>query len=193
LNKHLIGLTRQQQYLKHLAILAIASLCIVALFGSAGCKKERGRTCRELPKESYEREAVKPATPDDYVIKMDQMKTFYDVPGEFGHILIGKDHGFKSLSFIVTDTQPAGGPPLHTHDTEEAHVLLEGRVKYWIEDPVTHERKVFTVEGPYVVRVPAGFQHTFINAGDEPVNLIVVLPDEKLSYHEVGKNPLVGK
>jgi mannose-6-phosphate isomerase-like protein (cupin superfamily) len=189
----LIDLIRHRQYLKPLAILAIASVGIIALFGSAGCKKERARTRRELPKESYEREAVKAATPDDYVIKMDQMKTFYDVPGEFGHMLIGKDHGFKSLSFIVTDTQPAGGPPLHTHDTEEAHVLLEGRVKYWIEDPVTHERKVFTVDGPYVARVPAGFQHTFINAGDEPFSLIAVFPDETLSYHEVGKNPLVGK
>jgi hypothetical protein len=39
---------------------------------------------------------------------------------------------------------------------------------------------------------PAGFQHTIVNAGDEPLHLIPVFPDKELSYHEIGKNPLVG-
>jgi hypothetical protein len=26
------------------------------------------------------------------VIKLNRMATFYDVPGEFGHVMIGKDH-----------------------------------------------------------------------------------------------------
>lgn len=170
---------------------AFAFLCVLALLGALGCEEKKSSARRELPSASYEHDPEKPPTPDNYVIKLEQMRSFYDVPGEFGHILIGEDHGFKSLSFIVTDTQPAGGPPLHTHDTEEAHVLLDGKVTYWIEDPATHERKVFSAEGPYVVRVPAGFQHTFVNAGDEPFHLIVVFPDKELSYHEVGKNPLV--
>ena len=29
----------------------------------------------------------------------------------------GADHGFESLSFILTETQPGGDPPLHTHET----------------------------------------------------------------------------
>jgi len=174
-------------------ILVLACLCLIAVFVLASCQQERVASPKELPKESYEYPPEKPATPDEYAIKFNQMRSFYDVPGEFGHIMIGKDHGFESLSFIVTETHPGGGPPLHTHETEEAHVLLEGEATYWIENPVTHERRVFTVEEPYIARVPAGFQHTFINAGAKPFNLVAVFPDDELTYNEVGTNPLVKK
>ena len=173
--------------------IALACLCLIGLSAVPAWQQNKDTRRKELPKESYEYPPEKPATPDDYAIKFNQMRSFYDVPGEFGHIMIGKDHGFKSLSFIVTETHPGGGPPLHTHETEEAHVLLEGRATYWIENPVTHERRTFTVEAPYIARVPAAFQHTFINAGDKPFNLVAVFPDDKLTYNEVGKNPLVKK
>jgi mannose-6-phosphate isomerase-like protein (cupin superfamily) len=146
---------------------------------------------RTLPAKSYEHQPEKPPTPDDYVIRLEQMGAFYDVPGEFGHALVGKDHGFKQLSFIITDTQPNGGPPLHTHDTEEAHVLIEGTAKYWVVDPATKKKRTFTATAPYVARIPAGFHHTFINAGPKPFRLIAVFPHEKPTYTEVGPNPLV--
>ncbi|HXE74932.1 MAG TPA: cupin domain-containing protein [Candidatus Xenobia bacterium] len=136
---------------------------------------------------SWMRPAEKPPNLDDYVIKLNQMHTFYDVPGEYGHALEGHEHGFNSLSFIVTETHPGGGPPLHTHDTEEAHVLLGGSAGYVIGD------KTFRAEGPYIARVPAGTPHTFINAGGRVMRLVAVFPDKKISYHEVGANPLVKK
>ena len=174
-------------------IVALACLCLIALLAVPASQQKRDTRRKELPKKSYEYPPEKPATPDDYVIKFNQMRSFYDVPGEFGHIMVGKDHGFKSLSFIVTETHPGGGPPLHTHETEEAHVLLEGQAKYWIENPGTHERRVFTVRAPYITRIPAGFQHTFINDGNKIFNLVAVFPDDKLTYNEIGKNPLVKK
>jgi mannose-6-phosphate isomerase-like protein (cupin superfamily) len=61
------------------------------------------------------------------------------VPGEFTHRLTGDRYGFESLSFIITETHPGGGPGLHVHDTEEAHVLLEGTAQYRVGD------KTFTV------------------------------------------------
>jgi len=121
----------------------------------------------------------------DYVIQLKHMRAFYDVPGEFGHIAEGNVYGFDALSFIMTNTQPNGGPPLHTHVTEEAHVLQEGQMLYLIGD------KQFAVQGPYIVRIPAGMPHTFINTGDKPLRLTAVFPSSWLSYTEIGRNPLV--
>jgi mannose-6-phosphate isomerase-like protein (cupin superfamily) len=145
---------------------------------------------RKAPAASYEKPPQQPPKPDDYVIKLEQMATFYDAPGEFGHVMIGKDHGFKQLSFIITETRPGGGPPLHAHESEEAHVLLSGTATYFIEDPETKQRKIFTVHGPYIVRIPAGYAHTFLNAGTTPFNLTAAFPDSQLTYREIGPNPL---
>lgn len=138
-------------------------------------------------KGSWMRAPEKPPNPSDYVIKLIHMRTFYDVPGEYGHVVEGHEHGFQSLSFILTETHPGGGPPLHTHDTEEAHVLLCGSVSYVIGD------KTFLAEGPYVARVPAGVPHTFLNSGNGVFRLVAVFPDKKISYTEIGPNPLVPK
>ncbi|HEX7670694.1 MAG TPA: cupin domain-containing protein [Polyangiaceae bacterium] len=83
------------------------------------------------------------------------------MPGEFTQRLTGDQYGFESLSFIISETHQGGGPGLHVHDVEEAHVLLEGTAQYRVGD------KTFTVQAPYVAKVPAGVPHTFINAGTE--------------------------
>lgn len=140
---------------------------------------------RPLPAQSYERSPEAAFDRSDYVVRLNQMKSFYDVPGEFGHMMDGEDYGFESLSFILTETHPNGGPPLHIHESEEAHVLLEGEVAYIIGD------RRFTAVGPYVARVPAGAPHTFVNQGPIPFNLVAVFPSKRLTYKEVGPNPLV--
>lgn len=99
----------------------------------------------------------------------------------------GAQYGFQSLSFIITETQPGGGPPLHVHECEEAHVLLEGKASYMIGD------QRFTVKGPYVVKIPAGVPHTFVNAGAQPLRLIGVLPAGHIVWKALGPNPLVNK
>lgn len=99
---------------------------------------------------------------------MNSIGHYYRVPGEFTHRLVGDQYDFETLSFIISETHPGGGPGLHVHDTEEAHVLPEGRAQYRIGD------KTFTVQAPYVAKVPAGVPHTFINVGTEPFNLIAV-------------------
>jgi mannose-6-phosphate isomerase-like protein (cupin superfamily) len=97
----------------------------------------------------------------------------------------GDQYGFKSLSFIITETHPGGGPGLHVHDTEEAHVLLEGSAQYQIGD------KTFTVLAPYVARVPAGVPHTFINSGSKQFNLIAVFASKHPNTKRIGPNPLI--
>jgi mannose-6-phosphate isomerase-like protein (cupin superfamily) len=138
-----------------------------------------------LPSASYERPPERSFARSDYVIKLEQMTAFYDVPGEAGYFIDGDDYGFEAISIIMTETHPHGGPPLHTHDTEEAHIVYHGRLEYIIGD------RRFTVDGPYIARVPAGVPHTFINAGAEPLNLTAVFPSKRLDYKEVGPNPLV--
>lgn len=138
-----------------------------------------------LPTESYIHEPAEPFSPADEVFRFAQLTSFYDVPGEFGHMLEGGLYGFGSLSFIITETQPGGGPPLHTHTCEEAHILLDGTAAYVLGD------QRFTVAGPYVVRIPAGVPHTFLNLGERPFHLIAAFPEPTIPYTELGPNPLV--
>jgi mannose-6-phosphate isomerase-like protein (cupin superfamily) len=71
------------------------------------------------------------------------------------------------------------------HDTEEAHILLEGTAQYRIGD------RTFTVNAPYIAKVPAGVPHTFINVGTEPFNLVAVFASKHPSTERIGPNPLV--
>ncbi|WP_417603151.1 cupin domain-containing protein [Owenweeksia hongkongensis] len=108
--------------------------------------------------------------------------------GEFVYQMEGKDLDFQSLSFAITETNPGGGPPLHTHTSEEAHIVMDGNITYVIGD------SIFNVNGPFVTKVPAGVPHTFINSGDTVINLIAVFPKDNFGkYNPVGKNPLIEK
>ena len=164
----------------------VAAALVALSVAGIGCRQDATAKQVELPK-SYERPPEQAFSSSDYVFKPDQMISFYDVPGEFGHAMEGGQYGFSSLSFIITETQPGGGPPLHVHEHEEAHVVLEGKVSYVIGD------QRFTVEGPYVVKIPAGVPHTFVNAGTQPLRLIGVLPADHIVWKPLGPNPLVKK
>lgn len=164
-----------------------ATALIAFSVAGTGCQKAATAKQLQFPSQSYEHQPEQPFSSSDYVFKPNQMTSFYDVPGEFGHAMEGTNYGFRSLSFIITETQPGGGPPLHVHECEEAHLLLEGKATYVLGD------QKFTVEGPYVVRIPAGVPHTFINAGNQPLRLIGVLPEGRIVWKELGPNPLVKK
>lgn len=142
---------------------------------------------KELPAESYERPPEAAFEPGNLVIRLQQMTSFYDAPGEAGYLMSGREYGFDGLSFILTETHPNGGPPLHTHLVEEAHVVLSGTMHYVVGD------QRFIAKAPFVARVPAGVPHTFINAGSTPLNIIAVFPSSQLDFTEVGPNPLVSE
>ena len=108
--------------------------------------------------------------------------------GEVVYQAEGKNHGMKTTSFVITETAPGGGPPLHVHPTEEAHVVLNGMVTYYIGD------SVFTVSAPYIVNIPPNTPHTFINSGDTTLNLIGVFGQDNFGpYKPIGDNPLIRK
>ena len=139
----------------------------------------------KLPDKDFTHPPEKPHDPAASFYTFDQLDYYYRVPGEFTHRLTGDQYGFESLSFIITETHPGGGPGLHVHDTEEAHVLLEGTAQYQIGD------KTFIVHAPYVAKVPAGVPHTFINAGSQTFNLIAVFASKHPSSKRIGPNPMI--
>jgi len=44
----------------------------------------------------------------------------------------GDKHGYDSLSLILSELDPGQGPPLHTHECEELHVIYSGTVNYLV-------------------------------------------------------------
>jgi mannose-6-phosphate isomerase-like protein (cupin superfamily) len=165
------------------------SVALVIFASAASSEKSSGvppPTVQEkLPDKEFTHPPEKPHDPAALYFKLDQLEHFYRVPGEFGHRLIGDQYGFEALSFIVTETHPGGGPALHLHDVEEAHVLLEGSAQYRIGD------ETFTVQAPYVAKVPAGVPHAFMNVGTKPFNLVAVFASKRHNTTRLGPNPLV--
>lgn len=173
-----------------ICVVLLAVLMAVVVFGIAGpLQKSSGSSPPvaqdRFPDKDFTHLPEKSHDPTAFFYSFDQLEYYYRAPGEFTHRLTGDQYGFESLSFIITETHPGGGPGLHVHDTEEAHVLLEGRAQYRIGD------KTFIVQAPYVARVPAGVPHTFINAGQNTFNLIAVFASKHPNTKRIGPNPLI--
>ena len=170
-------------------ILLTISVAIVIFVSAAPPEKSyraaAAQVQEKLPDKNFTHPPEKPHDPAALYFKFDQLEHSYRVPGEFTHRLTGDQYGFQGLSFIISETHPGGGPGLHVHDCEEAHVLLEGTAEYRIADTT------FTVQGPYVAKVPKGTPHTFMNAGTTPFNLIAVFASKHPNTKRIGPNPLV--
>ena len=138
-----------------------------------------------LPTESYKRQPAVTPVDTSYVYKLNNLSSFYDHPGELGYVMRGQYYGFDSLSIIITETHPHGGPPLHVHEIEEAHIVLAGTMNYIMA------KDRFTATAPFIARVPAGVPHTFVNGGSTPLNLVAVFPTDNHTTEFLGPNPLI--
>lgn len=108
--------------------------------------------------------------------------------GEAVYQMEGKNFEMNDMSFVITETKVGGGPPLHIHPTEEAHIVLSGKVKYIVGD------SIFTVEAPYIVKIPPNTKHTFMNVGDTTLNLIGAFGHDNFGpYRPLAENPLFEK
>lgn len=145
--------------LKVLLTIVTVGVVLIGLAASRNeARQQRITVPRPLPAESYSRPPDASFDRSDYVIKVNQMSSFYDKPGEFGYAIHGEEYGFDRLSFVLTETQPNGGPPLHTHTVEEGHVVLSGRVTYVIGDRrVTAEGRILPACRP-AWRIPSSTQ-----------------------------------
>ena len=165
----------------------VVSSLVFALACAGSAAHDPPPAPKTLPPQNFTHPPEKPHDPGALFFNFDQLEHWYRVPGEFTYRLNGDQYGFETLSFIITETHPGGGPGLHVHDTEEAHILLEGSAQYRIGD------KTMTVQAPYVARVPAGVPHTFINAGTMPFNLIAVFASKHPTTRRIGPNPLIAE
>ena len=112
----------------------------------------------------------------DYALKLDQLPVINPGPGEYVHVMEGQRSGYQNLTIGITETFPGGAPPMHSHEGEESHVLLEGDILYALGDTI------FTIKAPYVVNIPAGIPHAFKNIGKETANLVVIFPTNIWKY-----------
>ena len=112
----------------------------------------------------------------DFALPKKDLPVINPGPGEYVHVMEGQRHGYQNLTIGITYTAPGGAPPMHTHFGEEAHVLLDGKIRYALGD------KVFLMEGPYVVNIPPMVPHSFRNEGDRLAELVVVFPTNVWEY-----------
>lgn len=112
----------------------------------------------------------------DYVATVDKLPVINPGPGEYVHVMEGQRNGYKNLTIGITETFPNGAPPMHSHEGEESHVLLEGDILYALGDTL------FTLKAPYIVNIPAGMPHAFKNIGNKTANLVVIFPTNIWKY-----------
>ena len=112
----------------------------------------------------------------EHAVTLDKLPVINPGPGEYVHVMEGQRNGYQNLTIGITETFPGGAPPMHSHEGEESHVLLEGDIIYALGDTV------FTIKAPYIVNIPAGVPHAFKNVGDKTANLVVIFPTNVWKY-----------
>ncbi len=112
----------------------------------------------------------------EYAVTLDKLPVINPGPGEYVHVMEGQRNGYKNLTIGITETFPGGAPPMHSHEGEESHVLLDGDILYALGDTL------FTIKAPYIVNIPAGMPHAFKNIGNKTTNLIVIFPTNIWKY-----------
>ncbi len=112
----------------------------------------------------------------DYVVQLEKLPVINPGPGEYVHVMEGRRNKYNNLTIGITETFPNGAPPMHSHEGEESHVLLEGKILYALGDTMC------TVTAPYIVNIPAGMPHAFKNIGKKTANLIVIFPTNIWKY-----------
>lgn len=63
--------------------------------------------------------------------------------------------------------QPGSAIPSHTHDSEEAHYVLEGEMEYQIDEQI-----IIATPGTFL-HFPRGQSHSFKNIGSKPAKILV--------------------
>jgi quercetin dioxygenase-like cupin family protein len=123
----------------------------------------------------------------DLALSKEDLTVINPGPGEYVHVMEGQRHGYRNLTIGITYTAPGGAPPMHTHEGEESHVLVEQgqKVLYALGD------EIFVIEGPYIVNIPPMVPHSFQNLDDEVAELVVIFPTNVWEYDVLDYFPFV--
>jgi mannose-6-phosphate isomerase-like protein (cupin superfamily) len=84
-------------------------------------------------------------------------------------VLLRSEESGGAVSIIDT-ASPAGfaGPPLHTHDFDEAFYVLEGELTFQLED------RLFTAGAGELAFAPRNVPHTYANRSGAPARVLIV-------------------
>lgn len=105
----------------------------------------------------------------NYLISPGQMPIFPVGPrGSFARVFNGDQHGFPSVSLMMSELQPGEGPSLHRHEYGEIFVVEEGTGTFQIG-----ETTVTATQGD-VVLIPDGTPHAFRNSGEGILRLTAI-------------------
>lgn len=86
-------------------------------------------------------------------------------------VLVGPEQGWEGHVLRLFEIGPGGHTPRHSHDWPHINVVVAGRGTLHV-DGVDHG----IVPGSSAF-VPAGATHQFLNAGDETLQLVCIVPE----------------
>jgi quercetin dioxygenase-like cupin family protein len=95
-------------------------------------------------------------------------------PGTDRWGLVDGTKGAKSLSVAEVSLSPDAKVPTHMHPTEEAMVILEGKLEAILGDEVVN------VTAGQTVLAPAGVKHGFVNRSKSRARLMAIFPTSKV-------------
>ncbi len=93
-----------------------------------------------------------------------------EAPGVTVRWVIGEADGAPNFAMRVFDVPPGGASPFHAHGFEHEVFILAGKGR------VRTEKGDLPFEQGYVVFVPGGETHQFVNDGDDTLRFICVIP-----------------
>ena len=88
--------------------------------------------------------------------------------------LVSAEHGTKALSISELIVQPGSVGQLHTHDADEAVMVMEGSIQFVVGDEVQ------TVRSGYSMVAPPGTPHKLVNNTWVPARMLVTHPTNEL-------------
>ena len=91
-------------------------------------------------------------------------------PGVKVKVYVSKESGAQGTQMGEVSMNPGSQIPLHTHNVEEAIILLEGT----LETVVGREKKV--IKGGTTLLAPAGVPHSLANKGDKSARFVNAFP-----------------
>jgi mannose-6-phosphate isomerase-like protein (cupin superfamily) len=112
--------------------------------------------------------------PSDHVINIDQLPGSENVSRFDGH-----EHG-ASVSFFVNRHTPGTGPDLHRHPYEETFIVLDGKVRFTLDEATLE------AEAGHIVVVPAGTPHKFVSTGAGRLSQISIHPAARMETEWLG-------
>ena len=84
--------------------------------------------------------------------------------------MITEKHGAESLSVVELVVEPGYSGRLHTHDSDEAFMVVEGSIQFVVGDEVQ------TVRSGYSMLAPPGVAHKLVNNTWVSSRMLVIRP-----------------